>query len=65
MTLEINRKIASKYRIDFSQIERNVDLKKNLAILGNDLTFLSIPEHQRTKHVHRLHPYLGKFIPNW
>jgi len=22
-----------------------------------------VPEYQRTKHVHRLHPYLGKFIP--
>lgn len=22
-----------------------------------------LPEHKRTKHVHRLHPYLGKFIP--
>ncbi|MEW6649497.1 MAG: DNA methyltransferase [Chloroflexota bacterium] len=25
--------------------------------------FHNIPEYQRTKHVHRLHPYLGKFIP--
>ena len=22
-----------------------------------------LPENQRTKHVHRLHPYLGKFVP--
>src|SRR5262245_55937882 len=22
-----------------------------------------LPERARTKHVHRLHPYLGKFIP--
>ena len=22
-----------------------------------------LPERQRTKHVHRLHPYLGKFVP--
>src|SRR5439155_12272203 len=22
-----------------------------------------LPERDRTKHVHRLHPYLGKFIP--
>src|SRR3954468_22180896 len=22
-----------------------------------------LPDRQRTKHVHRLHPYLGKFIP--
>src|SRR5581483_5002860 len=23
----------------------------------------NLPERERTKHVHRLHPYLGKFIP--
>ncbi len=23
----------------------------------------SLPERERTKHVHRLHPYLGKFVP--
>jgi len=23
----------------------------------------TLPEHVRTKHVHRLHPYHGKFIP--
>ncbi|MEO0225151.1 MAG: DNA methyltransferase [candidate division WOR-3 bacterium] len=40
-----------------------INLEKNLKLLGNDLTFLDVPEHQRTKHVHRLHPYLGKFIP--
>ena len=22
-----------------------------------------LPERQRTKHVHRLHPYLGKYVP--
>lgn len=28
-----------------------------------NLSFDSIPEKERTKHVHRLHPYKGKFIP--
>lgn len=28
-----------------------------------DLAFSNIREFERTKHVHRLHPYLGKFIP--
>lgn len=32
-------------------------------INGADLSFASVPEFERTKHVHRLHPYLGKFIP--
>lgn len=44
-------------------IETGIDIKKNIEILGNDLTFLNIRECERTKHVHRLHPYLGKFIP--
>ena len=30
---------------------------------GVDLSFANIRESERTKHVHRLHPYLGKFIP--
>jgi len=30
---------------------------------GIDLSFSSVREYERTKHVHRLHPYLGKFIP--
>ena len=36
---------------------------KNLQTFGIDLSFADIPEWKRTKHVHRLHPYLGKFIP--
>jgi len=33
--------------------------------LGLDLSWSErdLPERERTKHVHRLHPYLGKFIP--
>ena len=37
------------------------------AILGDDLnwhlSFVEYKESERTKHVHRLHPYKGKFIP--
>jgi len=61
--IDANRRAAAKFGIDFSVIENAVDLRKNIEILGDDLTFLQIPEHIRTKHVHRLHPYLGKFIP--
>jgi hypothetical protein len=36
-------------------------------ILGEDLnwhlSFVEYKESERTKHVHRLHPYKGKFIP--
>ncbi len=43
--------------------EASSRVKKNIDILGNDLTFSNVREKDRTKHVHRLHPYLGKFIP--
>lgn len=61
--LEINKQVATKFGIEAELIEVKADTKKNIEILGNDLTFLSVPERERTKHVHRLHPYLGKFIP--
>jgi len=38
-------------------------LKENEKFFGCDLSFVEFKEWQRTKHVHRLHPYLGKFIP--
>ncbi len=31
--------------------------------LGLSWSEAALPERERTKHVHRLHPYLGKFIP--
>lgn len=39
------------------------DEKHHHAGLHPELGFHGLPEHERTKHVHRLHPYLGKFIP--
>lgn len=33
------------------------------SVNGVDLSFSGVREYERTKHVHRLHPYLGKFIP--
>ena len=32
-------------------------------IINPGLGFADVPESERTKHVHKLHPYLGKFIP--
>jgi len=61
--LEASKKAAVKFGIDVDLIEKKVDTQKNIEILGNDLTFLSVREFERTRHVHRLHPYLGKFIP--
>jgi len=36
--------------------------EKNIQNFDVDLSFGDIHEKERTKHVHRLHPYLGKFI---
>jgi SAM-dependent methyltransferase len=44
---------------DFGSVTPDTDLKSlNLSWRERDL-----PERERTKHVHRLHPYLGKYIP--
>ncbi len=47
-----------------SQKKQETRLKKEL---GEDLnwvlSFSKLKESERTKHVHRLHPYKGKFIP--
>lgn len=40
-------------------------LYRELAGAGLQLSWseAELPERERTKHVHRLHPYLGKFVP--
>lgn len=58
-----NNMIAPKYGVNPYEIAQKINAQKNIEILGNDLTFISVREKERTKHVHRLHPYLGKFIP--
>lgn len=59
----VAQKISQQYNqqplTDFASVRPETTLETlNLNWRENDL-----PEHQRTKHVHRLHPYLGKFIP--
>ncbi len=59
----VAEKIAKQYRstplTNFASVNRNTPLNSlNLNWRERDL-----PEWERTKHVHRLHPYLGKFIP--
>jgi DNA modification methylase len=61
--LSIAQKISQQYKeipfTDFSSVTPLTDLEDlNLNWRERDL-----PEIVRTKHVHRLHPYLGKFIP--
>lgn len=43
-------------------MDEGVDKHHN-SDLSLELGFYGLPERERTKHVHRLHPYLGKFIP--
>jgi len=42
---------------------RGVKPSTDLAALNLNWREADLPEKERTKHVHRLHPYLGKFIP--
>lgn len=56
-------------RVSKSELQTFLELidqgneKHHHAGLHAELGFYNLPEFQRTKHVHRLHPYLGKFIP--
>ena len=59
----IAQKITQQYQKeplkDFAKVGPETSLESlNLNWREHDL-----PEYRRTKHVHRLHPYLGKFIP--
>lgn len=42
---------------------KSITPKTKLSSLNLNWRERDLPEHQRTKHVHRLHPYLGKFVP--
>ena len=57
--------IAKKDLIDYyATISREKNWKKQIgADLNWALSFDQYTESQTTKHVHRLHPYKGKFIP--
>ncbi len=55
---------AEELKDYYDSLNKEKRLKK---ILGDDLnwhlSFVEYTEAERTKHVHRLHPYKGKFIP--
>ena len=44
-------------------VSSEVNSATPLEDLNLNWTERDLPEKERTKHVHRLHPYLGKFIP--
>jgi hypothetical protein len=47
--LEANKRAAVKFGIDTDFIEKKADTERNIRLLGNDLTFISIREKERTK----------------
>jgi hypothetical protein len=44
-------------------ILKEKEYKKKYPDISWELSFDWVKEGERTKHVHRLHPYKGKFIP--
>ncbi|HUV87251.1 MAG TPA: DNA methyltransferase [bacterium] len=54
-----NPEYAVKPFTDFGKVGPVTDLGE----LNLNWRECDLPERERTKHVHRLHPYLGKFIP--
>ncbi len=59
----IAQKIAQQYNRQPLTDFASVGLDTPLDTLNLNWRERDLPEYQRTKHVHRLHPYLGKFIP--
>lgn len=64
--LSKNGKLINKIEIEeyFKKIESEKQkIRKKFKGMNEEIAFFDLPERIRTKHVHRLHPYLGKFIP--
>ncbi len=65
----ITRAKNGELRVSLKEVKLFLDLvnqgieKHHHAGLHPELGFHGLAEYKRTKHVHRLHPYLGKFIP--
>ena len=56
-------RVSLKELRDFLNLLEQDRQKHHHTGLHKELGFYGLPEYERTKHVHRLHPYLGKFIP--
>jgi len=65
----ISRALNGELRVSLFELRAFLSLvaqgneKHHHAGLHPELGFYNLAERERTKHVHRLHPYLGKFIP--
>ncbi len=48
----------------FQKLEsEKIEIRNQFQGMNEELAFFDLSETMRTKHVHRLHPYLGKYIP--
>lgn len=59
----IAQKIAKQYKSPPLTNFASVHSSTPLEVLNLNWRERDLPEPERTKHVHRLHPYMGKFIP--
>jgi DNA modification methylase len=65
----IQRAVNGQLRVSLREVKAFLSLvdkredRHHHAGLTAELGFYGLAERDRTKHVHRLHPYLGKFIP--
>jgi uncharacterized membrane protein len=65
----VNRAVNGELRVSLKELRAFLHLvsqrdeKHHHAGLHPELGFYDLAERERTKHVNRLHPYLGKFIP--
>lgn len=50
-------------KLNFEELENYYKKIKSDDDWNNELSFANLTEKERTKHVHKLHPYKGKFIP--
>lgn len=57
------RRVAAYDCVDPPTLPAAVNGDTPLDQLCLNWTEKQLPERERTKHVHRLHPYLGKYIP--
>ena len=59
----IAQKVAKQYKQNPLTDFACVNYKTKIEELNLNWRERDLPEIERTKHVHRLHPYMGKFIP--
>lgn len=62
-TIAVSKKEVLNYYESYSEKRQELWQKSHSENLNWNLSFEQYKESETTKHVHRLHPYKGKFIP--